>query len=173
MAMTTSGGGGYNSDINVTPLVDVVLVLLIIFMVITPLTQMGYDVQIPKENISTVPPDPAAKQVILAIAAKDCPITAPIGGKDLPNTCVVRLNKVPVDLAQLGTRVTELMKNRPATSKILFLAAEESLNYEAVMKVLDLAKAGSEDLQVGIVSDPGLATSAADPAADPAAVPTL
>ena len=58
MAMTGSSGGGIKSEINVTPLVDVVLVLLIIFMVVIPILQMGYPVETPPENktAAVVPP---------------------------------------------------------------------------------------------------------------------
>ena len=53
MGMATGGGGGVRSEINVTPLVDVVLVLLIIFMVVTPLLQMGYEASIPPKLVSS------------------------------------------------------------------------------------------------------------------------
>ena len=69
MSMAAGGTGDYKSDINITPLVDVVLVLLIIFMVITPLLQMGYDVKVPpKAPPTTVVDVPADQLVVIAHA---------------------------------------------------------------------------------------------------------
>ena len=166
MGMAVGGEGGYNSDINVTPLVDVVLVLLIIFMVITPLTQMGYDVEIPRESQSTIVADPNVNQVILAINAQNCAISEPLDGRPLPDTCTVMLNKIPVPISQLPAKVTEIYTGR--RDKLLFLAAEDNLNYEGVVQVLDAAKTGMDGLQIGIVSDPALANPVSE-----AAAPTL
>jgi len=177
MGMNVGGGGGMVSDINVTPLVDVVLVLLIIFMVITPLSQMGYDVNIPRENVMATPPPPDQqnKQVILAINARECDVSSPVGPNGIRPDCTVRINKEAVRLADLPRRTTEIFKGRKAEDKVIFLAAEEKLNYEAVMQILDRAKAGVEDLQVGIVTDERLATSTgeAGAAAGAVAVPAL
>ena len=159
MGMATGGGGSLKSDINVTPLVDVVLVLLIIFMVITPLTQRAYDIEIPREAPPTpVQPDTDSKQTILAISEQECPIAEPVGPVGLPPNCVVRINKEPCPIGDLATRMGEILKNRPAAEKILFLAAEEKLNYEGIVRILDLAKVGAgDDLKVGIVTDERLA----------------
>jgi len=159
MSMQVGEGGGLNSDINVTPLVDVVLVLLIIFMVIVPLSQMGYDIEIPRESITTVPPEQTEKQVILAVSEVDCAIAQPIGAAGLPPGCRVRINKEECLATDLTTRMGEIFGNRKKSDKILFLAAEEKLNYEGIVRILDLAKTGAgEDLKVGIVTDERLAT---------------
>ena len=152
MAMQTGGGGTYNSDINVTPLVDVVLVLLIIFMVIVPLTQRAYDIQIPQEA-PNIPQPKSEEQVILGINEDDCPIAQTLRDVGLPPGCSVRLNRDLVRIEDLAGRIGDVFRNRRSSDRILFLAAEEKLNYEGVVRILDVAQSGVEELKVGLVTD--------------------
>lgn len=134
MAMTMGNLGSLKSDINVTPLVDVVLVLLIIFMVLTPLLQMGYDVNVP----------PKATAEASAVISKEQLI---VSQRDQRR---VFLNRVEVDVAQLPLKLTEILKHR--SDKTVFYAADDELNYGVAMQTMDMIRgAGAE--RIGIITE--------------------
>jgi biopolymer transport protein ExbD len=124
---------GMRSEINVTPLVDVVLVLLIIFMVITPILQMGYPVSTPPKVESFVPP-PSKDQIIVRMDA---------AGR-------MYINKDPLGAAEFPARLRQALVNRGA--KVVFFAADGELPFGRVAEFMDLCRdSGAENL--GIVFD--------------------
>jgi biopolymer transport protein ExbD len=145
-------GSNLQSEINITPLVDVVLVLLIIFMVVVPLLMQGYDVNIPKTSTDATPAQAQELRLILIISSTTCHILAPPAGEGLPADCRVTLANQQIPAAELPARVAEIMGSRPTEKRVLFLAADDRLNYEAVLRILDLAKSGVEDLKVEFIT---------------------
>ena len=145
-------GSGLQSEINITPLVDVVLVLLIIFMVVVPLLMQGYDVNIPKTSTNVVPAQAQESRLILSISAAGCRILGPSAGEGLPADCLVTLADQKVPAAELPARVAQILGVRPTEKRVLFLAADDRLNYEGVLRILDLAKSGVEDLKVEFIT---------------------
>jgi biopolymer transport protein TolR len=135
MAMDLGGAkGGVKSDINVTPLCDVMLVLLIIMMIVAPLLQQGVSVTLPKAN-NTVDKPETQGQTVIAIG---------------PNKAVY-LNAKPVLEGELVSKVTELLENQK--EKIILIKADVEVEYGAVMATMDqLRQAGIED--IGLVVDP-------------------
>jgi len=151
--MQVGGSGGLQSEINVTPLVDVVLVLLIIFMVIIPLTMRGYDIDIPGESNEAAPVASDVEQIVLGIDVEICPMTAPPASDGLPGNCRVRLNDESLPVADLAGRVTEIFEVRQPIDRVLFLAANEELNYEGVMRIVDVARSGAKGLRIGLITE--------------------
>jgi biopolymer transport protein TolR len=134
MAVQLGGGGGVKSDINVTPLVDVMLVLLIIMMIVAPLLQQGVSVKLPVAANTTEKPD-TQEQTVLAIDSNKR----------------FYLNAVPVLKDDLQRRVTEILENKK--DRIVIIKADEDVEYSAVMDAMDQLRAsGIEDM--GLITDP-------------------
>ena len=152
MGMNVSGGAsGPRSDINITPLVDVVLVLLIIFMVVTPLLQMGYDVQVPPKVETDTPPPVMEDQIIVRMDATG-------------NTFI---NKERVPPQQFAARLQQALTGRQ--QKVVFFAADGELQYDKVAEFMDLVRDnGAENLGI-VFEDMSGAAAAASGAATGAA----
>ncbi len=148
---TGDSGSSLQSEINITPLVDVVLVLLIIFMVVVPLLIQGYNVDIPRSSTDAVPAQSAELQLILSIGPAACRILEPPAGDGLPDDCRVTLADQKVPVAELPARVAEILGGQPPEKRVLFLAADDRLNYEGVLRIIDLAKSGVEDLKIEFI----------------------
>jgi len=148
----SDSGSSLQSEINITPLVDVVLVLLIIFMVVVPLLLQGYDVNIPKTSTNAQPSQAQESRLILIISAAGCRILGPLAGEGLPTDCRVTLGDQKIAATELPARVGEILGSRPMEKRVLFLAADDRLNYEGVLRILDLAKSGVEGLKVEFIT---------------------
>ena len=135
MAMDLGGAkGGVKSDINVTPLCDVMLVLLIIMMIVAPLLQQGVSVTLPKATNTIDKPETQGQTVIAIGPNKD-----------------IYLNARPVREGELVTRINEIIENQK--EKVILIKADEEVEYSAVMGTMDqLRQAGIED--IGLVTLP-------------------
>ena len=135
MAMDVGGAkGGIKSDINVTPLVDVMLVLLIIMMIVAPLLQQGVNVKLPQAS-NTVDKPEVQGQTVVAIA------------KDKS----MYVNAKPVQESEMASKAGEILENNK--EKVVLIKADEEVEYGAVMSAMDqLRQAGIED--IGLITDP-------------------
>jgi biopolymer transport protein TolR len=147
---TSDSSSTLQSEINITPLVDVVLVLLIIFMVVVPLLIKGYDVDIPRPSAGAA--QAQESRLVLTIEPTACRILAAPSGEGLPADCRVTLADQKIPAAELPARVAAILGSQPTEKRVLFLAADDRLNYEGVLRILDLAKSGVEDLQVEFIA---------------------
>jgi len=135
MAMDMGGAkGGVKSDINVTPLVDVMLVLLIIMMLVAPMLQKGVDVKMPSAANTTDKPD-TQDQTVVAIGADKR----------------VYINTQQVRMADLTSRVVDALEKQK--DKVVLIKADTDVDYGTVMDTMDaLRAAGVEDM--GLITEP-------------------
>ena len=123
--------GGIRGDINVTPLVDVVLVLLIIFMVLTPSTLKHLTANVPKKPDEPAPPTPTDTSIIVECSA----------GRE------ISINSEPVALEALGSKLVERLKG--ARQKVVFFKADDETAYGDVVRLMDVARGvGAQTLAV-------------------------
>jgi biopolymer transport protein TolR len=132
MGMST-GAKGQNSEINVTPMIDVLLVLIIIFMVITPITPRGLPALLPQSAPETTPPDPPQHDIVITVLADR----------------QVSLNQEVMNLGRLEDRLTGLFKTR--TTKVVFIRGDKGLEFGEVAEVMDVAK-GAGVVRIGLMT---------------------
>ncbi|HEV2859837.1 MAG TPA: biopolymer transporter ExbD [Pyrinomonadaceae bacterium] len=138
MGMSSGGGGGLTSDINVTPMVDIMLVLLIIFMVITPFLQQGVSVSLPRD-MRNPDEDPAIiKETSVVVAITE-------DGK-------LFIGKKPIDKEQLKAEIDQKMANKSDVERIVYIRSDVNANYGQVVETINLIRDSGID-QIGLVAD--------------------
>lgn len=122
MSMSTGGGRGLTNEPNVTPMIDVLLVLLIIFMLVVPMSRKAIDLQLPDPNDQQTSASPPPDQIVLEVFPGER----------------YAVNKEPLTKANLATRLKDIYTGRP--DKIIFVKGDPKVKYAEVVYAMDIAR---------------------------------
>jgi biopolymer transport protein TolR len=134
MSMAVGSGKGPKADINMTPMIDVLLVLIIIFMVITPLTPHGLEALVPQPPPPNQKPNLADQRTVVIVLDKDGSI---------------KINQDPVEESNLEQRLVDIFKTR--AERVVFVKADGDLEFAPVARAIDIAHGAGID-KVGLMT---------------------
>jgi biopolymer transport protein ExbD/biopolymer transport protein TolR len=138
MGAKVGGSDEFNSEINVTPMVDVMLVLLIIFMIVTPLLQSGVTVNYPRDLTSPDEDMDITKDTSVLIA--------------IPDNNNFYVGKDPFPLSELGEKVKNMMKDKTPEKRIVYIKSGVDVDYGTVVQAIDVIRRQDID-KIGLVAD--------------------
>lgn len=138
MAMSSGGADDFNADINITPMVDIMLVLLIIFMVVTPLLQQGVTVNLPRETENAQQELAINKEtsVVLAIPKND--------------EYYIGKERFPKDM--IGEKIAKLMERKTEAEKIIYIKSGVEVDYGNLVEIINIIRKQNID-KIGLVAD--------------------
>lgn len=138
MAAAIGGSSEYNSEINVTPMVDIMLVLLIIFMIVTPLLQQGVTVNLPKDMNTPEEDAEITKETSVVIS--------------IPDNNNFYIGKDPFPLTSLAEKIQTMMKDKTPDKRIVYIKSGVDVNYGTVVQAIDIIRRQDID-KIGLVAD--------------------
>jgi biopolymer transport protein TolR len=138
MGAKIGGTDEYNSEINVTPMVDVMLVLLIIFMIVTPLLQQGVTVNYPRELNSPEEDGEITKDTSVVIS--------------IPDNNNFYVGKDPFPITELGDKIKTMMRDKAPDKRIVYIKSGVDVEYGTVVKAIDTIRKQDID-KIGLVAD--------------------